>query len=389
MLRKRNNSEGEGFSGTDIGGGVNSFQGLGDFIIASLSVGVVAFDRDFKVMVSNSAAGRIIDVGVNISESLSRGTDKNVWDWDGIFGELVKGSGEKEFDNVRYEIGGAKKILNIFCTPVFSGSLGDISGGAVVIEDVTEKVEIARQLGQFEKHAAIGRVAGKVAHELNNPMDGILRYINLSIRYLEKECIDKPLEYLGHCRAGLMRMVHIISELLEFSRGARMPVEFARIDQVVSDAVKTQHPESKNIEVEIIRDCPAGMPKLRAAGLFQVFCNLIRNSIDACDGGGRIEVRIFSSEGRLSVEIEDDGPGFEPEMGEVIFEPFFTTKTGGKGIGLGLAICKDIVEKYGGRIWASNSESGGSVFTVELDVPFAGGDKGVGGDFDGGSVGGG
>ncbi len=81
-----------------------------------------------------------------------------------------------------------------------------------------ERTHVQKQLADMERLATIGKLAAKVAHELNNPMDGILRYINLTIRSVEQEGLEKPKEYLNHCREGLMRMVQIVSELLEFSR---------------------------------------------------------------------------------------------------------------------------------------------------------------------------
>ena len=90
-----------------------------------------------------------------------------------------------------------------------------------IVRDITEKVKIQRQLANTEKLAAVGKLASKVAHELNNPLDGILRYINLTIRAVEQEKLEKPKEYLNQCKRGLMRMVQIVSELLEFSITSR------------------------------------------------------------------------------------------------------------------------------------------------------------------------
>jgi len=103
--------------------------------------------------------------------------------------------------------------------------------------------------------------------------------------------------------------------------------------------------------------------------LFQVFCNLVKNALDAMPNGG--ELRISTSlvaDDTIMIELHDTGTGLPPGSMEAIFEPFFTTKEGSKGTGLGLAVCRDIVESYHGRITAQNAPDGGSIFSVYLPV---------------------
>ncbi len=125
---------------------------------------------------------------------------------------------------------------------------------------------------------------------------------------------------------------------------------------------------AKKVEMEVIHQCHRKIPKVRSDSLFQVFCNLIKNAVDAMQGNGLLKITISCPEDMLEVEFHDTGPGFAPEMAEAMFEPFFTTKEYGRGTGLGLAICKDIVEKYNGRIIAENAPQGGGVFTVYLPL---------------------
>lgn len=223
-------------------------------------------------------------------------------------------------------------------------------------------------MAQTERLAAIGKVAGKVAHELNNPLDGILRYINLAIRIVDAENLEKPKEYLLHCRTGLQRMVQIIGELLEFSRSTYAPFENVRVDTVIADAVRAMEPKTSRVDIQIETNCPQGIPMIRGDSLFQVFCNLIKNAIDAMEGRGKLNIDIRCCDDVLTVDFRDTGPGFDPVHTEKLFQPFFTTKTHGRGTGLGLAICKDIVEKYNGRITAKNQPQGGCEFTVHLPI---------------------
>ena len=338
-------------------------------IIESLSAGVVAFDTDLKIIKANDRARPLIELQEQIDESLANGTDSQIWgNWRGLLCSVIEDGSTSEFEAVKYGLAGNKRLLHIVCTPLKDSVTKKAIGGAIVIEDVTEKVNIEHQLTQAERLAAVGKLAGKVAHELNNPMDGILRYINLTLRTVESEGMEKPVEYLNYCRIGLMRMVQIVSELLDFSRNAYSVAENMPVDQILADAVRTMETKTRDTKIEVTCSCPGGIPKVVADSLFQVFCNLIKNAADAMEGKGTLSITINCTEEVLSIAFKDSGPGFPPEHAESIFKPFFTTKAHGKGTGLGLAICKDIVEKYNGRVTAENNAEGGSVFTVYLPI---------------------
>lgn len=353
------------FSDTEV-----AFSDLGRSIIQSLFIGVIAFDAELRVMEYNDRARELIELGDSMDESLARGTDANIWgNWTQLLRTVIETGNKSHFESVRYAAGQRRRLLSIVVTPLRDEHTGIVIGGALVIEDVTEKVEIQQELEQAERLAAIGKVTGKVAHELNNPIDGILRYISLAMRLLEKEqSPEKPLEYLDHCRKGLMRMVQIVGELLEFSRGHHSEFDYTRVDEILSDAIRSMEPRAPGVEIRIHKNCPGGMPRIKAGNLYQVFCNLIKNSYDAMQGQGVMDILVKCEADYLELRFQDTGPGIPAEYGEMIFEPFFTTKKQGKGTGLGLAICKDIIEKYDGRITAENAENGGCVFTVRLPL---------------------
>ena len=342
---------------------------LANLIINSLPVGVVAFDSDLQIVCSNSCAGELVDIGRYVDRSLSKGTDAKLWGgWTGLLKSVLSKGKQAQFKAVRYGTVGRKHLLDLVCTPLLEGTTGKVWGGVLIIEDVTGQMDAQGQLAQVERLAAVGKVAGKVAHELNNPIDGILRYINLTLRSIEKEDIEKPKEYLQQCRTGLMRMVQIVSELLEFSRSTFSAFEYAGVDEIVEDAVRAMETKAADVEISIIKECPDSMVRIRSSNLYQVFCNLIKNAIDAMDGRGQLTVMIRCKDDMILVAFKDTGRGFAPESADVLFEPFYTTKGQGKGTGLGLAICKDIVEKYDGSITAENNAERGSTFTVKLPL---------------------
>lgn len=345
---------------------------LGKAVVQSLPIGVVAYMPDLRIITANPRAAKLIELDDYIDKSLAKGTDKKGSPglaWTEQLKEVLSKNQPRTFDNVNYTLNGKMKLLRIICTPLKTTESAQSLGGTVIIEDVTEKVNTQRQLAGAEKLAAIGQLASRVAHELNNPMDGILRYVNLSLRIIEQENLEKPKEYLAQCREGLMRMVQIVSELLEFSRNSYVSFEYVKIERIIEDAVKTMEARAEAAGVRISRSYAPNIPKIRSSNLFQVFCNLIKNALDAMPGGGQLSISTHvTADNTAVVEFRDTGVGLPTENTEAIFEPFFTTKDKVKGTGLGLAISKDIIERHDGRITAESAAEGGSVFTVYLPV---------------------
>jgi len=339
-------------------------------IIQSLPMGIIAFDPDLRVLESNSRAAELVDLANYIDKSLANGTDDQIWQgWTDHLKSAISAGKPCTFDDVGYTSGGKTRLLRIICTALGQMGTTGIPGGMIIIEDVSERVDTQRKLAHAEKLAAVGRHASKVAHELNNPLDGILRYVNLAIRTIEQENLQKSKEYLDHCRQGLMRMVRIVSELLEFSRSTYMPTEHVKVEQIVEDALKTMESKAMALNVRILRNYARGMPQIRSGNLFQVFCNLAKNALDAMPEGGELNISTRpAADGAIVIEFRDTGTGLPAKNAEAIFEPFFTTKDKGRGTGLGLAICRDIVESCQGRITAENAPDGGSIFTVYLPV---------------------
>jgi signal transduction histidine kinase len=338
-------------------------------VIQNLPVGVVCFRTDLKIIDSNRCARQMLHETPDIVEALSTGTDPQI---DGQWAPKLQQSllsGETcAFNEISYHKNGRKSILQVTCSPLMDSQTRESLGGVLVINDVTMRRGLANELAEAERLAAVGKLAARVAHELNNPLDGILRYINLTLRVIDS---DKPAEasrYLQESRKGLLRMVQIISELLEFSRSTYSAFEEADINKIVEDAVHSMENQAVEAKVELKRHYGTEMPNVRSGNLYQVFLNLIKNAIDAMEGGGRLDITTRREKDAAVMEFADTGMGLSEEVLAKMFEPFFTTKSVGKGTGLGLAICKDIIERYGGQIGAGNRAEGGCVFTVRIPV---------------------
>lgn len=343
------------------------FDDLIKYVSGSIQTAMISFDERLNTIDHTPPAEKFISLSESIVQSLRLGTDPNIWnDWQGFLETALESKRKADFGTVKYTKNSESRLLHIYCVPITDLNSQKLLGGVLILYDITDKLDTEFELAQAERLIAIGKIAGKVAHELNNPLDGILRYVNLSLRILEKEPNQKAIEYLTHCRSGLQRMVQIISEMLEFSRSTHLAFEASPVDKLLEDAQRAMEIRLRNIEVRVVRTSRESLPHVKSDSLFQVFCNLIKNAADAMDGRGTLTITIRKTETDWQIEFRDTGPGFSPEHADDIFKPFFTTKAPSQGTGLGLAICKDILEKLNGTITAQNAPQGGGIFTVHL-----------------------
>ena len=260
------------------------------------------------------------------------------------------------------------ELLVLRCTPL-SQADGQAPQSVVIhLETGDCWGGLHQRLIAAERLAAVGKLAAQVAHELNNPLDGILRYLNLALRVVQKVPEPKLETYLTEARTGLRRMVQIIGELLDFSRNTREEYNLTGINEVVEQSLAAFTERADALRVVLTVDLQhQHLPKVRGGRLYQVCCNLIKNALDAMPQGGRLTVATGLVGADVVVRVTDTGPGL-PEPPEQVFAPFFTTKEPGKGTGLGLAICKEFIEDMQGTITATTDAEGGAVFTVRLPL---------------------
>ncbi|MBU0717949.1 MAG: hypothetical protein KJ749_06850 [Planctomycetes bacterium] len=264
--------------------------------------------------------------------------------------------------------GAPSQLTTVRCVPFHTDQSGRPEGVVILLEPDSGRQVSAEQLEVSQRLAALGKLAAQVAHELNNPLDGILRFINLALRITSETAEPKLRSYLAESRTGLMRMVQIIAELLEFSRSTAGEFDESNINEVVEQAIRNSRSAPEADKIVVAADFHTqDMPTVRGSRLYQVCCNLIRNAIDAMPDGGRLSVTTGIVSNDVVIQIADTGAGL-PEDVEKVFEPFFTTKEPGKGTGLGLGICRDFMKDMDGTITAAQGEDGGAVFTVRLPL---------------------
>jgi two-component system NtrC family sensor kinase len=226
-----------------------------------------------------------------------------------------------------------------------------------------------------EKMASVGKMAAVVAHEINNPLAGILTYAKLLRKWVDRgEMKGEKLKEAAGCLdliAGESRRCgDIVRNLLTFSRTAPMNLEITDINDVVGRALRlVRHQlEMASIEVQLYLD--AKLPKLHCdpSQIEQVLLALVMNAIDAMPHGGNLWLRTGPAHDGVQIEVRDDGCGISPEVLSHIFEPFQTTKEQGRGVGLGLAVSHSIIDRHHGSIGVESELGKGTTFTVVLPL---------------------
>jgi signal transduction histidine kinase len=229
-----------------------------------------------------------------------------------------------------------------------------------------ELKEAQAQLVQAQKLAALGQLGAGVAHEINNPLGGVIGHVQLLLA--ERSTADRDFEALRCIEEGARRASQVVQNLLRFSvqrhEPVRTTVDAARLVRDTLSLTETLLAESK-IQVELALD---GAPRLRgdAGQLGQVLLNLVSNARTAMPGGGTLRISARHAGAEAAVAVEDTGRGIAPEIRHRIFEPFFTTKADWSNVGLGLSVSYRIIEEHGGRIEVASEVGRGSTFTVYL-----------------------
>jgi signal transduction histidine kinase len=339
-------------------------------VLDSLDAGVLVVDRRQTIVYRNASATEWLPDGAELASVFAHARFlKPFPGWPTVLsGVLERGESwrsECVFDRPHRS---PPRLGELCCTPLREHGSERIAGAVIRMEEGLPRETLDAQVEVSKRLASLGKLAARVAHELNNPLDGILRYVNLALRASDNISDSKMKSYLTESRVGLMRMAQIVGDLLEFSRTTDGEFDEMTITEVVEEAIKVTSSEASENRVVVAADFQSEqMPAACGSRLYQVCCNLIRNAIQAMPNGGRVSITTGMVQEHVVIRVADTGEGL-PEPPEKVFEPFFTTKEPGKGTGLGLAICKDFIEDMQGKITAIHAQEGGAVFLVRVPL---------------------
>ena len=353
---------------------------LKNLILSSVD-GVMAADRKGKILIFNDAAAEIS--GYSIDDAINHLDIRDIYPQDGAY-EIMRKLRSDEF-------GGRGKLQS--CQVDVLGKDGQaipISLNAAIVyengnevatvgffHDLRETMQIQKeleqtqiQLLQAEKMASLGKLAAGVAHQINNPLGGIILFAGLMLEEYDLEQAAR--EDLNRILRDAERCKDTVKELLEFARQTRHEMRPLDINEAIMRTLFLLENQTLFQNIEIVRQLDDGIPPVRGDSqqLNHLFMNIILNAAQAMQGSGKLTVstKRGPNDKRAHIAIADTGPGIPPDVMPQIFDPFFTTKEEGEGTGIGLSLVYGIVENHGGTIRAVNREPTGTCFFIELPL---------------------
>jgi PAS domain S-box-containing protein len=353
-------------------------------ILESLESGLLVLDLDDRIVRWNSALEQIY--GLPRAEVIGRRLDEV---FDQPFMDAVvtaRGQGAPGLTRSRTAVvgrgnaAGRQMILVLAVVPLraLDGGRTTTSGTIVLLEDVTERVQLEEQLQISEKMASIGLLAAGVAHEVNTPLTGISSFTQMLLEGADQA--DPRTRLLEKIERQTFRAAKIVNSLLNLSRpaaGASSDLAPVDVNTVIADVLSLLEHQFELHRIKVRRELHAEPLMLLGIEykLQQVFLNLFLNAKDAMPRGGWLSVTTRRDNGRVVAEVSDTGSGIQSDHLSRIYDPFFTTKMMGQGTGLGLSVTYGIVREHEGTIDCESTMGQGTTFV--LGFPAAHGERGL------------
>ena len=290
----------------------------------------------------------------------------------------------EEFDRMRQDAGirnlykfrlktpaGEVRTVNVAIAPLVTRAF-QVIGRLVIMDDITERIDLETQLSQADKLSSIGLLAAGVAHEVNTPLAVISSYTQMLSKQLQGDTQKAGL--LEKITRQTFRASEIVNNLLNFSRTSGSEIGDVDVNKVIADTLALLEHQFKVARVEVHNTPEPKLPAIQgnAGRLQQVFLNLFLNAKDAMPGGGKLRVATLNGES-VSVCVSDTGTGIAPEHIQRIYDPFFTTKTAPRegqprGTGLGLSVTYGIIQEHAGKIRVESHPGQGTTFTLDFPL---------------------
>ncbi|MCX6011235.1 MAG: PAS domain S-box protein, partial [Chloroflexi bacterium] len=253
--------------------------------------------------------------------------------------------------------------------PLFD-SAGNLKGFVGINKDITERRQMQEQLVIADRLASVGELAAGIAHELNNPLTGVIGFSQL---LLDKEMPDDVRQDMQVVHNEAQRAAQVVKNLLTFARKHTAAKEKVNINDIINKVLELRAYEQKLENITVDARLDANLPEVMADyfQLQQVFLNIVINAeyfMKEANHKGNLTIATEKVGNKIRASFADDGPGIADENLGHLFDPFFTTKEVGRGTGLGLSICHGIVAEHGGRIHVESELGKGTAFIVELAI---------------------
>ncbi|MGB7771654.1 MAG: PAS domain S-box protein [Pseudolabrys sp.] len=280
------------------------------------------------------------------------------------------GRGERidHYETVRQRKDGSLIVVSLSVSPVKNAE-GKIVGASKIARDITEQRRSQEQIATLAREATVGQLSASIAHEIRQPLAGILASAQAALRWLEKANVEEVRENLNGIVSDGQRANDIIKNLRAMFKHDVQEKTLVDINGLVLWVIALLVSELQKHKIELRTQLDDRNPEAlgNQVQLQQVILNLIMNAIESMSS---LQTRVLHIKTELSqsstvhVSVEDTGAGIKPSDVTRLFQPMFTTKA--RGMGMGLSICKSIIENHDGRIWVSPGANGGSIFQFEL-----------------------
>jgi len=345
-------------------------------ILAHSADAIIGLDRDGHVRIWNRGAERLFGygaaeaIGSDVDTLLASAPSEHTAEAAFIGRELERHGAVVNLPTRRRAKDGTLVPVTLTQT-VLCDAAGVPCGASLILRDASKQAILEEQMRRSERLAAVSVMAAGLAHELNNPLAVIANRVECMEREVQERCPDCFLESdLAVLRQHTARLSGVTQALLRFTREGDDTVAPLDVGAVAARIVHLLERVFVGRNVRLELSVAAGLPPVLGSdrALETVCMNLLLNAAEAMPAGGAVRVEIRSAGGEDAVElaVSDTGPGIPPELRERIFEPFFTTKGAKGGTGLGLAVCRSVVERHRGRIRVESPAGGGSRFVVTL-----------------------
>lgn len=334
-----------------------------DEVVTNIPVGLIATDRNEKIAFLNPAAEKI--TGIELKDVLGKNSDKILPDhWCGLKERLMEGQPilEQEMECVFSD---QRMVpLSVSATKIVNEE-NEFVGNILILRDLGEVRRLQEEVRRKEKLAALGRLAGGVAHEIRNPLSSIKGLATYFGNKFSKESEDR--EAADVMVREVNRLNRVVSELLELARPSELKLKQKDINELLAHSARLvqQDARAKHIEIQISGTDGLPLIPMDPDRISQCLLNLYLNAIQAMDEGGILSIKSLPDhDEHIKIEIADTGKGISINDLKNIFEPYFTTKA--SGTGLGLAIVHKIIEAHQGEIKVESTIGKGTVFSIFL-----------------------